>query len=344
MTDARRDRFLKSLRGDDVDRPPLWLMRQAGRYLPGYRSIRAERSFLELAHSAELTTKAALEPLELFPLDAAIVFSDILVIPDALGLGLSFEKGDGPKLARPMRTRADYDLWQHDGARERMQFVSNAVRHLRGHVGESHGIIGFAGAPFTLFAYSVEGGGSDDFARARCMLHDDASFATTVLSTIADLVGDLLLDQIAAGADAVQVFDTWGGLLSARDYAAFAAPAIARIAAKIKPTGVPLLLYIKAGAHLLHVVNDCNVDGLSVDWRVPLSTARRALPNHILQGNFDPVALLSSTMGVKREARAFLDEIREVGTNKLILNLGHGILPGTAPEAVAAFCDVLTGR
>src|SRR5690349_6545113 len=221
-----RERFLAALRGDALDRPPVWLMRQAGRYLPGYRALRAEHSFWDVCQKPELSTRAALEPLDRYALDAAIVFSDILVVPEALGLGVTFGKGEGPLIARPLRSAADLDAWNLAGVQERLGYVPRAVAHLAKTLNGSHGLIGFAGAPFTLFAYSVEGGGSDDFRHARTMLNNDPKLAERALSTIAEVVTGLLEAECNAGADVVQLFDTWGGLLSREEYVKFAIPAL----------------------------------------------------------------------------------------------------------------------
>ncbi len=228
-----RERFLAALRGDALDRPPVWLMRQAGRYLPGYRALRAEHSFWDVCQKPELSTRAALEPLDRYALDAAIVFSDILVVPLAMGLGVSFGPGEGPRIAKPLRTGADYDAWQLDGVLGRIDYLPRAVAHLKQTLQDRYGILGFAGAPFTLFAYCVEGGGSEDFREARTLMHRDPALAKRALNTIADVVADLLLAQVDAGADAVQLFDSWGGLLAPDEYRDFALPALQRITAKL---------------------------------------------------------------------------------------------------------------
>ena len=234
-----RERFLAALRGDALDRPPVWLMRQAGRYLPGYRALRAEHSFWDVCQNPELSTRAALEPLERYALDAAIVFSDILVVPLAMGLGVTFGPGEGPRIARPLRTAADYDSWQLDGVVKRIDYLPRAVAHLKQTLNGRYGILGFAGAPFTLFAYCVEGGGSEDFREARTLMHRDPTLARRALNTIADVVAELLLAQVDAGADAVQLFDSWGGLLAPDEYRDFALPALQRITEKLNARKVP---------------------------------------------------------------------------------------------------------
>jgi uroporphyrinogen decarboxylase len=335
-----RERFLAALNGDPVDRPPVWLMRQAGRYLPEYRAVRATHGFWDVCRTPALSTQVALEPLAKFKLDAAIVFSDILVIPDALGMGVSFgaDKKEGPQIARPLRTRADLDAWPVAEVAQRLRFIPDALTHLREALTGRYGLIGFAGAPFTLFAYMVEGSGSDDFVHARTLLHREPELAHRALHTLADLVADLLLAEIAAGADAVQIFDTWGGLLSADEYRTFAVPAIRHIAERLGAH--KLLLYVKNAHHLLPLFGETGAGGFSLDWRISLSEARALYPKHVLQGNIDPVLLFSPEAAVRERTRALIKEARALnGGARTIINLGHGILPGTPPENVAALCD-----
>lgn len=342
----KRARFLAALARQPVDRPPVWLMRQAGRYLAGYRGVRAEHGFWEVCRTPELSTRVALEPLRLFPLDAAIVFSDILVLPEALGAGVSFEKGEGPVFSTTMRSRADLARWNTSNLMDRLAYVPNAVKHLSTTLAGSHGILGFAGAPFTLFAYSVEGGGSDDFRHARSLMATDPGLARDTLNLFADAAAELCLAEIAAGADAVQLFDTWGGLLSREDYRAFALPALNRAAAQIRKSGKPVILFIKGGMHLLEVLRDVEVDGVSLDWRTSFTEARTALPNHVLQGQLDPVLLFASEAVVRERTRAMLEEIDTLpnGNRGIIVNLGHGILPQTPEANVAALCDEVVAR
>jgi uroporphyrinogen decarboxylase len=287
----KRARFLAALEGKPVDRPPVWLMRQAGRYLPDYRAVREVHGFWDVCKNPELSTKVALEPLNKFAIDAAIVFSDILVVPDAMGLGVSFGKGEGPMIARPMRSAADLDAWNLDGVQSRLGFVSNAIAHLSKTLDGSHGLIGFAGAPFTLFAYSVEGGGSDDFRHARTMLHNEPKLAKKALATIADVVTGLLEAEFNAGADVIQLFDTWGGLLSKAEYQRFAIPALQRITKALKAKGKKTLLFVRGGHHLLPILGEAGTDGFSLDWRTDWADARALYPNALLQGNLDPVLL-----------------------------------------------------
>lgn len=338
-----RERFLAAVRGEALDRPPVWLMRQAGRYLPGYRALRAEHSFWDVCLTPELSTRAALEPLDRYALDAAIVFSDILVVPLALGLDVTFGPGEGPRIARTLRTAADLDAWTLDGVQDRLAFVPRAVAHLKTTLQDRYGILGFAGAPFTLFAYCVEGTGSDDFREARTLMHRDPSLAKRALNSIADVVADLLLAQVDAGADAVQLFDSWGGLLAPDEYREFALPALQRITAKLQARKVPTLLFVRGGHHLLPLLGESGVTGFSLDWRTEWEVARGLHPRHLLQGNIDPVLLLGSADVIRQRTRALLEIMKRTSDGRsCILNLGHGILPGTPPETVAALVETAT--
>lgn len=335
-----RDRFLAALNGNPVDRPPVWLMRQAGRYLPDYREVRKGAGFWELCHNPELTTRVALEPLQKFKLDAAIVFSDILVVPEALGLGVSFGAGEGPQLARRLESPADLAAWKLDGVVERLGFVTNAVRHLHRTLNGSHGILGFAGAPFTLLAYITEGGGSDEFLKPRVMLHKQSALAEKALATLADVTAQYLEAQCQAGADVVQLFDTWGGLLDREDYMRFCIPAIRRITEPLRARGRKVLLFVRGGQHLLPILGEANVDGFSLDWRTDWREARTRYPKHILQGNLDPALLLAGSDVVRSATGALVRTMKEAdGGTRCIVNLGHGIHRETPPEAVAALCE-----
>ena len=340
-----RARFLAALSGSPVDRPPVWLMRQAGRYLPDYREVRKAAGFWELCHSPELTTRVALEPLARFKLDAAIVFSDILVVPEALGLGVTFGKGEGPQLAHRLESPADLAAWKVEGAVERLAFVSDAVKHLKAALRDRFGLLGFAGAPFTLFSYITEGSGSDDFLKARVMLHQQPALAQKALATLADVTAQYLEAQCAAGADTVQLFDTWGGLLDREDYVRFCIPAIRRITEPLRAKGRKVMLFVRGGQHLLPVLGEADVDGFSLDWRVDWREARTRYPRHVLQGNLDPALLLAGAEPVRAATGALLRVMREADQGKrCIVNLGHGIHKDTPPDAVAALCDEVSSH
>lgn len=320
-------------------------MRQAGRYLPGYREVRSKNSFWDVCHNPELSTKVALEPLGLFKLDAAIVFSDILVVPEAMGLGVTFGPGEGPRMARPMRTAADFAAWKTEGVMDRLAFLPAAVKHLRAAIGDAYGLFGFAGAPWTLFAYCVEGGGSDDFRTARSMLYKEPQLAQKALSTIADVVGQLVEAQVSAGADVVQLFDTWAGLLTRDEYRKFAVPVIRRITDGLHAKGHQVLLFVRDGQHHLPVLHETGADGFSLDWRTPFREARALFPKAVLQGNIDPILLLAGPEVTREATRALLAAMKaDDGARRCIVNLGHGLVPETPIASVEALCNEVAGH
>ena len=337
-----RQRTLAALSGSPVDSPPVWLMRQAGRYLPEYRAVRAETSFLGLIRDAAACTEVALQPLRRYDLDATIVFSDILVIPEAIGAGLSFQTGDGPKIGHPLRTPQDAAGLDWSGLRERLSYVYEAVAALRS-AAPDHALFGFAGSPWTLFCYLVEGGGSSDFWRPRAMLWQEPEFCGRILDLLADAVADHLAAQADAGADALQIFDTWGGLLPVADYRRSVLPGLHRLHARLRATSkrVPVLLFARGGGHLLPLLAETAFDGFSLDAAVDIPTARYILKRPT-QGNLDNVRLLGSAEGI----RAGVADIHAAlcasgGTSGHVYNLGHGILPQTAPEAVQTFVGAI---
>ncbi len=333
-----RERFLAALHGEPVDRPPVWLMRQAGRYLPDYRAVRERHGFWDVCHSPELSTRVALEPLQLFDVDAAIVFSDILVIPAALGLDVRFVAGEGPVLEPPLQGERGLDTWDVQGAPARLAFVPRAVSHLRGAIGADRALLGFVGAPFTLFGYVTAGGKSDDFREARVMTAAQPALARRAMATLAETAAELACRQIDAGADAIQIFDTWGGLLAREDWAAHALPHIKTITTAVRDRGGRSILFVRAGHHLLSILGESGADGISLDWRTPWREARALLPRHALQGNLDPVTLLAGPEETRRRTRDLLDEMRQDGGGRgCIVNLGHGVLPTTPAASVSAF-------
>ena len=331
MPPSGRVRTLAALRGEPVDGYPIWLMRQAGRFLPEYRAVRATTSFLELVRSPELCTEVAMQPLRRFDLDATIVFSDILVIPEAIGAGLSFAAGDGPRIERPLQSDEAVDAIAWEGACDRLGYVYDAVAALRA-AAPSHALFGFAGSPWTLFCYLTQGEGGGEFAVARTALWSHPERSHRVLDRLADTVAEHLARQVRAGADVVQVFDTWGGLLPAEDWARIAAPGLRRIAQRL--AGTPTVLYIRAGAHLVDVARDLGFTALSVDSTVDLST----VPGPT-QGNLDNTRLLGSPDAIEDGVRRIHAALG--GRRDHVFNLGHGVLPSTSPEAVSILVDAV---
>jgi uroporphyrinogen decarboxylase len=326
-------RFLDACFQRAVDRPPVWMMRQAGRYLPEYREVRRKVSFWQLCRTPDLAAEVSLQPFQRFQPDGVIFFSDILVPVAAMGLTVEFEDG-GPRLPRPVRTAADVaELHAFDPAAE-IGFTGDILAAIRKSVGDRAAVLGFAGAPWTLASYMVEGGGSKSFAAIKEMMFRDPATLQSLLDLLADTVGDVLSFQIESGAQAVQLFDTWAGELSPEDYRRWALPATARTFARIRRNGAPVILYVNGSGHLLEDIGGSGADVVSVDWRTPLAEARRRLPALALQGNLDPGALLGVPDEVARRTRAM---IAETGGRAHVVNLGHGVLPGARIECVEAF-------
>ncbi|MEK7824594.1 MAG: uroporphyrinogen decarboxylase [Candidatus Eisenbacteria bacterium] len=332
------DRFLRACRRQPVDRTPLWIMRQAGRYLPEYRELRARVDFLTLCRTPELAVEASLQPLRRFALDAAIVFSDILIPLEALGCTLAFDPG--PRIARPLRTAADIDALRPRPIAEVTPFVGEAVALLRRDLAGKTPVIGFCGAPFTLAAYLAEGEGREGFVQVRALLHRDPAALTRLLEKLSALMSDYLNLQIAAGAQAVQIFDSWAGLLSPADFRAFALPAVRRLIQGLARDGVPVIYFAPAAGHLLEDAASLGADVVGVCWRTPISEARARTGGRVaLQGNLDPAVLLATPEAVRARVLAVLEDAGERPGH--IMNLGHGILPETPIASVEALVETV---
>jgi uroporphyrinogen decarboxylase len=313
------------------------MMRQAGRYLPEYREVRRRVSFIDLCRDPDLAAEVSLQPFRRFAPDGVIFFSDILVPVQAMGARVEFDKS-GPRLPHPIRTGDDVlRLRRFDPAAD-LRFTGEILKRLRDEVGDSAAVIGFAGAPWTLACYLVEGASSKSFAPIKQMMGWGQRTLEGLLNLVADVVGDVLSFQIASGAQAVQVFDTWAGELSREDYRRWALPAVTRAIAGIRRKGQPVILYVNGCSHLLEAMNESGADVLSVDWRLSLAEARQRLPERALQGNLDPGALLWGTGEVRRRVRAML---AETGGIAHVVNLGHGVLPQTSIESAEAFFDAV---
>jgi len=329
-------RLLDTALGRPVDRPPVWMMRQAGRYLPEYREVRRGVSFSRLCREPDLAVEVSLQPFRRFRPDGVIFFSDILVPVEAMGARVEFTDG-GPELPEPVRDAAAVaKLARFDPARA-IPFTGEILSRLRREVGPAAAVLGFCGAPWTLAAYLVEGGGSKSFAVLKEMMGRDGATLRRLLDLLADVAAEVLSYQIASGAQAVQLFDTWAGELAVEDYREWALPAVSRAVAGIRrPAETPILLYVNGCGHLLEAMAESRADALSIDWRIPLSEARRRLPAMPLQGNLDPGLLLSTPEEVSRRTRAL---IAQTGGRSHIVNLGHGVLPGSRLDCVEAFFE-----
>ena len=338
MIALQNDTFLRACLREPVDTTPVWLMRQAWRYLPEYRATRARAgSFLALCHSPELATEVTLQPLERFPLDAAILFSDILTVPDAMGLGLYFADGEGPKFERPLRDEAAIRALTVPDM-DRLRYVFDAVSNIRRALAGRVPLIGFSGSPFTLACYMIEGGGSDSFSRVKTMLYDRPELLHCILDINAQTVTAYLNEQIAAGAQAVQLFDTWGGILAAGKYQEFSLAYLRRVVdgltREAEGRRVPVIVFTKGGGQWLEEIAACGCDVVGLDWTVdPLEARQRVAGKVALQGNLDPSALFASPAAIEREVASLLTRF---GPGGHIFNLGHGISQFTDPEHVAA--------
>jgi uroporphyrinogen decarboxylase len=332
------DLFLRACRREPVERTPVWLMRQAGRYLPEYRAVRERVDFLTLCRTPDLVVEVTLQPIDRFGLDAAILFSDILTPLEPMGLELDFTPG--PVLANPVREAADVERLRVPDPEEDLAFVSEAVRLLRRELEGRVPLIGFGGAPFTLATYVVEGGGAKEFTRFREMALREPGLADRLLEKITETVLRALRAQVEAGAQAIQLFDTWAGLLAPRDYAAIARPWARRVFDGLADLDVPRIYFARGGAALADEMRDVGADVISVDWRLPLGAARERLgPDLALQGNLDPVVLLGAPELVEERAREVLRQAE--GASGHVFNLGHGILPRTPIESVTRLVEVV---
>ncbi len=345
ITTLHNDRLLRALRRQPVDRTPVWLMRQAGRYLPEYRAARARAgSFMALCQTPERACEVTLQPLERFPLDAAILFSDILTIPDAMGLGLSFSEGEGPQFAHPLRSAADIARLGVPDPEVELRYVMDAVRLIRRELAGRAPLIGFAGSPWTLATYMVEGGSSKDYARIKGLLYNQPAALHHLLEVTTQAVIAYLNAQSAAGAQALMVFDTWGGILAPRAYREFSLAYMARIVAGLEKTESgprpPVILFTKGGGAWLEEIAATGCDAVGVDWTVDLGDARRRVGERVaLQGNLDPAALYAAPDRIRQQVAQVLADFGSGPGH--VFNLGHGIQPGVEPDAVRALVDAV---
>ena len=331
----RKELFLRACRGEAVSRVPVWMMRQAGRYLPEYREIRAKRGFLEVCKTPQLAVEVSIQPFRRLGVDAIIVFCDILIPAEAMGLQLELGDG-GPNLPNPVRTKTDVEKLKIFDPESETGFLPEAIRRIVKSVGPEVPVLGFAAAPWTLACYMVEGKTAEGFATAKRFLYHEPKTFRELLHRIALATIPYLKAQIAAGAAAVQLFDTWSGELSLQDYQEFALPAVQEIISEISGSA-PVIYYTKASQHLLSAVARSGANVLSVDWRVDLAEIRRMLgPRIALQGNVDPAVLLGPPAKIREVTQ---DTINSLAGHGHILNLGHGILPSTPVENAQLFIE-----
>ena len=345
MTELKNDRFLRALMCEPVDMTPVWMMRQAGRYLPEYRAERSKAGdFLSLCMNPDLACEVTLQPLRRYSLDAAILFSDILTIPDAMGLGLYFEEGEGPRFRKPVRTENDIAALSVIKPEKDLSYVMDAVSLIRRELNGLVPLIGFSGSPWTLATYMIEGGSSKDFYRSKSMLYDKPELLHQLLSVLADSVAAYLNAQILAGAQAVQIFDTWGGALSHAAYKEFSLKYMTRIISQLHREHdgrrVPVILFTKGGGQWLEAMADSGCEALGLDWTADIGLARQRVGARVaLQGNMDPVVLCSNPGVIRKEVKQILEGFG-VGDGH-VFNLGHGITPAVPPENVAVFVEAV---
>jgi len=332
------DRFLRACRREPVDVTPVWFMRQAGRYMPEYRALRQKHSLLTLCRTPELAVEVTLQPVLALGVDAAILFSDLLLPLAPLGVPFDFQAGEGPVIERPLRSRADIEALRRFEPRAELGMVLEAIRLLRPELEGQVPLIGFAGAPFTLASYAIEGGHSNNFGLTKALMYSDPEAWHRLASLLADVVGDYLRAQVEAGAQALQIFDSWIGALDETDYREFVLPHVRALFDRVKDLGVPLIHFGTGTGHLLAVQREAGGDVIGIDWRTPLDEGwRLAGAGVAVQGNLDPTLLL----GPRERLLQRVDDVlrRAAGRPGHIFNLGHGILPATLVDNVRAVVE-----
>jgi uroporphyrinogen decarboxylase len=345
MSELKNDRFLRALLREPVDVTPVWMMRQAGRYLPEYRATRAQAGdFLSLCKNRELACEVTLQPLERFDLDAAILFSDILTIPDAMDLGLYFEQGEGPRFKKIIRTEADVAALKVPDAATDLDYVMNAVKEIRTGLSGRVPLIGFSGSPWTLATYMVEGGSSKDFRHIKAMMYAEPDVLHALLDKLAQSVTTYLNEQIKSGAQAVQIFDTWGGVLSGPMYKAFSLDYMNKIVQGLirehEGRKVPVILFTKNGGQWLESMAATGADALGLDWTTDIGEARQRVGDQVaLQGNMDPSVLYASPERIRQEVGTILEAFGKGEGH--VFNLGHGIHQFADPDHAKAFVDAV---
>ena len=341
----KNDRFLKALMREPVDVTPVWMMRQAGRYLPEYRATRKQAgNFMNLCQSPELACEVTLQPLRRYPFDAAILFSDILTIPDAMGQGLYFEEGEGPRFRKVIRSESDVELLPEIKTEKDLTYVTDAVALIRRELNGSVPLIGFSGSPWTLATYMIEGGGSKDFRVAKEFMYNNPEAMHLLLDKLSDAVIDYLNSQIRAGAQAVQIFDTWGGILTTTNYLDYSLAYMKKIVANLisenEGRSVPIILFTKNGGLWLEPIADSGADAVGLDWTIEIGKARERIGERCaLQGNMDPSILYASPQAIHAEVGNILASFGN--GNGHVFNLGHGITPEVNPDHVSAFVDAV---
>lgn len=333
MSKLKNDLFIRACRRETTERTPIWIMRQAGRYLPEYRAVRNRYDFLTMCKTPELAAEVTLQPIDILDVDAAIIFSDILVIPEAMGLELQMTEGLGPVFPNPITTESDFERLKPVNPAEDLSYVLEAIRITKKELSDRVPLIGFCGSPFTILTYMVEGKGSKNFAKVKSLLYNHPLFAHKLLQEIAEVSAKYLSEQIKSGADAIQIFDTWGGILSKDMFTEFSHRYIVNLFHKLERNNKPVILFAKGVYHSIKELSESSADVLGIDWTTEMSTAIELTKGRVaLQGNLDPTVLYAEKSIIKREVIRVLNETKNF--NGHIFNLGHGILPDINPDKV----------
>ncbi len=335
MEKLQNDLFLKACKRLPVERTPVWIMRQAGRYLPEYRAVRAKADFLTMCKTPELAAEVTIQPVDIIGVDAAIIFSDILVIPEAMGMHLEMHEGKGPIFHKPIRNEEDIKQLSQIDPTQELKYVLDAIKLTKKELNSRVPLIGFSGSPWTLLTYMVEGRGSKNFAEVKKLIYNNPKLAHSLLNKLADTIADYLTAKIEAGCNAVQIFDTWGGILSQKDFLEFSLPYVQKIIANLKRNDEPVIFFAKGVHHNLEKMADAGAEVLGLDWTMNLGDVRNRIGNRVsLQGNLDPTVLYADKNYIKQEVISVLQSFGKGEGH--IFNLGHGVLPDVDPENVKA--------
>jgi len=336
LTELKNDLFIRACKKQPVERTPVWMMRQAGRFLPEYRAVRDKVDFLTLCKTPELASEVTIQPVDIIGVDAAIIFSDILVIPEAMGMKLEMIESKGPVFEKPIRTEEDFKNLKTIDATTNLKYVLDAVSLTKKELNNRVPLIGFSGSPWTLFTYMVEGSGSKNFLNAKSLIYNNPKLAHSILDKLADTISEYLSAKIEAGANAVQIFDTWGGALSEKDFKEFSLHYISKIISNIKRADQPIIVFAKGVHHSLKEIAETGANVVGLDWTMDLQKTRNEIGEKVaLQGNMDPTVLFADESVIKQEVKRILASFGKGSGH--IFNLGHGILPTTNPEKAKAF-------
>jgi len=340
LENLKNDLFLRACKKEQIDRTPIWIMRQAGRYLPEYRAVRANSDFKTMVKTPELATEVTLQPVDIIGVDAAIIFSDILVIPEALGMNYEMVESRGPSFDWTISNESDFDKLSKSDLSDKLSYVFEALKLTKKELDGRVPLIGFAGSPWTLLTYMVEGGGSKSFSKIKSLIFNNPTLAHKLLNLISETVSEYLSLKIKSGVNAVQIFDTWGGLLSPDLYKEFSLNYIQKVIAKVKRTDEPIISYAKGIHHSMDELANCGADVISIDWTHNIGDVRKQIGNKVaIQGNMDPTVLYGSTDVIRREAVKVLDSYGKGSGH--IFNLGHGILPDISPANTKALVEIV---